>query len=213
MTSPTRQLWAKGTEALARDPVFGPWVRRAGPVQVPAVSDAMFPYLVRSIVYQQLAGAAAATIHGRVIEALDGVVEPATVLATDPAALRGAGLSGAKLKAIVDLSQKVSEGVVRLGARELEALDDDEVVAHLTQVWGVGRWTVEMFLMFRLARPDVWPVGDLGVRGGWARIHRLDDRPSARDLAGAADHLGPWRSAVAWYCWRALEIPDTEIPT
>ena len=155
----------------------------------------------------KLAGAAAATIYGRVRAVLDEEVRPAVVLEADPEALRGAGLSRGKLKAILDLSSRVREGEVGLDEAELTALDDHEVVARLTCVWGVGRWTAEMFLMFRLGRPDVWPVGDLGVRSGWARIHGLPERPAAPALEEAADHLRPWRSAAAWYCWRALDFP------
>lgn len=205
MSRPTATLWAGGVERLAADPAFGPWVARAGPVDHEVSREPPFVYLVRAIVYQQLAGAAAATIYGRVRAALDQKVRPGAVLATDPEVLRGAGLSRSKLKAILDLASRVRSGDVGLDEAELTALDDDAVVARLTRVWGVGRWTAEMFLMFRLGRPDVWPVGDLGVRSGWARIHGLSERPDAPALDAAADHLRPWRSAAAWYCWRALE--------
>jgi 3-methyladenine DNA glycosylase/8-oxoguanine DNA glycosylase len=131
------------------------------------------------------------------------------ILEADPEALRGAGLSRGKLRAILDLSRRVAEGALGLDLGELNELADDAIVERLSQVWGVGRWTARMFLMFRMGRPDVWPAGDLGVRSGWARIHSLAERPDARTLADGAEHLRPHRSAAAWYCWRALEHPDT----
>jgi 3-methyladenine DNA glycosylase/8-oxoguanine DNA glycosylase len=201
-------LWAEGSARLALDPAFGPWVERVGPIDYTLSDEPPFEYLLRSIVYQQLAGAAAATIHGRVCETLGGTVEPATVLGTQPDALRAAGVSRAKLRAMTDLATRVEEGSLGLDLHELNRLTDDAIIDRLRQVWGVGQWTARMFLMFRLGRPDVWPAGDLGVRSGWARIHALDERPDARDIAVGADHLRPHRSAAAWYCWRALELTD-----
>lgn len=204
-----RVLWPEGVALLTADDRFGWWVEQVGPVTAEVVSEAdPFAYLVRAIVFQQLAGAAARTIHGRLLEVLGGTVGPEGVSEADPAALRGAGLSASKLRAIVDLAAKVRSGEVGLDESELAALDDDAVVERLTRVWGIGRWTAQMFLMFRLGRPDVWPADDLGVRSGWARIHACE-RPLAAELAKSADHLAPWRSAAAWYCWRALELPDS----
>ena len=196
--------WRGAHAFLLRDPGFGPLVRRVGPPVVRAPRGSFFASLVAAITYQQLAGAAAQTIHGRVVEALEGRVTPQSVLRADPEALRGAGLSRGKLKAILDLAGKCDEGTVRL--RSIRRLDDADVVEHLTQVWGIGAWTAEMFLMFDLHRPDVWPVGDLGVRNGWARIHGMEVPPTAEELTDAAEHLRPWRSAAAWYCWRAVEV-------
>lgn len=201
------EVWHEGTRALADDPVLGPWVREIGPVEI-AVSDAEpFYYLTRAICYQQLAGAAAATIHGRVVAALDGRVRPDTVLNAPQEELRGAGLSRNKLAAIRDLAEKEQCGEVELG--DLDGLSDDEVVRRLTRVRGIGEWTAQMYLMFRLRRPDVWPVGDLGVRQGYARAYGLDPAPTARELRPLGDAHRPWRSALAWYCWRVLE---TELP-
>ncbi len=191
-------------DALSRDPRFGPWVERIGAVRVPRRDDPPFAYLTRAICYQQLAGAAAATIHGRVVDALEGEVRPETVLEASESDLRGAGLSAAKLAAIRDLATKVSVGDVRLD--DLDRLPDDEVVERLTLVRGIGVWTAQMFLIFRLRRADVWPTGDLGVRQGYARIHGLEDPPTARELEPLGERLRPWRSAAAWYCYRALEI-------
>lgn len=198
-------VWRKATARLGRDPVFGTVVGRVGPVRVAATDDPPFVYLVRAIVYQQLAGAAARTIHGRVIEALGGEVTPAAVLATEDAALRGAGLSSNKLRAIRDLALRTDSGEVAPEVAALQRLDDDEVIERLVRVRGIGVWTAQMFLMFRLHRPDVWPVLDLGVRKGWARLHDLAEAPTARELEALGELHAPWRSAAAWYCWRALE--------
>jgi len=200
--------WNEAVRVLRRDPRFGPVVKAAGPPVLRKPRESVFASLAAAIVYQQLAGAAAMTIHGRFVEALGGRVTPDTVRAADPERLRGAGLSRAKLAAILDLAEKASDGTVRLPG--LSRLPDATVVGRLTRVRGIGPWTAEMFLMFHLHRPDVWPVGDLGVRNGWARIHGLSSALTAREMEGAADRLRPWRSAAAWYCWRALEITPTE---
>ncbi len=199
-------VWSEASRRLADHPRFGPLVEAVGPVRVSASDDEPYVYLVRAIVYQQLAGAAARTIHGRVIEALGGEVEPTRLAAASDEVLRGAGLSGAKLRALRDLTDRVLGGELAIGLRDLEALDDDEIVRRLTTVRGVGPWTAQMFLMFRLHRPDVWPVLDLGVRNGWARLYGLDEAPDARGLEPFGEGFRPWRSAVAWYCWRVLEI-------
>lgn len=203
-------VWGEATRRLGDHPRFGPLVRAVGPVRVTASNDEPFVYLVRAIIYQQLAGAAARTIHGRVIDALGGVVEPSALHRTPDETLRGAGLSGGKLRALRDLGRRVLEGELAIGLAELEGLDDDEIVARLTTVRGVGPWTAQMFLMFRLHRPDVWPVLDLGVRNGWARLYDLDEPPDARALDPMGEGFRPWRSAAAWYCWRALEV---DLPT
>ncbi|MDP2958906.1 MAG: hypothetical protein Q8N53_20955 [Longimicrobiales bacterium] len=187
--------------ALAADPGFGPWVARIGPPRLPRVTGPAFPYLVRAIVYQQLAGAAAATIHGRFVKALRGRVTPGAVLRAPEEALRAAGLSRGKLAAVRDLAAKAR----RLRLDHLPWLDDEEVQRRLTSVRGIGPWTAHMYMMFALRRPDVWPVGDLGVRSGYARIHGLGEAPRERDMIPLGEAYRPWRSAAAWYCWRALE--------
>lgn len=196
-------LWSGGRRKLHADPHFGPWVRRVGPIRVPPSTDAPFVYLCRSIIYQQLATAAARTIHGRFVEALKGDVTPAKALRVRESTLRKAGLSAAKTKAVRDLARKVRSGEVVLD--DLDAQDDEEIVRRLTRVWGIGVWTVQMYLMFRLHRPDVWPVLDLGVRSGFSKIHRLDEAPRPKELDPLGDRYRPWRSAAAFYCWRALE--------
>lgn len=189
-------------EALAADPAFAPWVARIGPMRMRRVTEEPFPYLVRAIVYQQLAGAAAATIHGRLVEAMKGRVTPRRILNADEATLRGAGLSKAKMAAVRDLAAKAPG----LALDDLAWMDDEEVQRRLVTVRGIGPWTAHMFLMFFLRRPDVWPVGDLGVRQGFARIHGLDPAPTEKEMAPLGDAYRPWRSAAAWYCWRALEV-------
>jgi DNA-3-methyladenine glycosylase II len=196
-------IWSGGRRALGNDPAFGPWVKHVGPVRVPVSTDEPFFYLARAIVYQQLAGAAARTIHRRFVEALGGEVTPAKVLRVRETTLRRAGLSGSKLAAIRDLATKVRSGEVDLS--NLQDQSDEEVTRRLTLVRGIGPWTAHMHLMFRMHRPDVWPVGDLGVRAGFAKIHVLAAHPTQKELEPLGDRYRPWRSAAAYYCWRALE--------
>ena len=200
-------VWEEGRRRLEGDAVFGPWVRAVGPVEVPVAGDDPFAYLARAICFQQLAGAAARTIHGRVVDVLDGRMEPEAVLETPEAELRAAGLSRSKLKAIRDLAAKVGDGEVFLDG--LSTRSDGAVVEELTKVWGIGEWTAQRYLMFQLHRPDVWPVGDLGVRQGFARAVGMEEPPSAAELAPMGEPYRPWRSAVAFYCWRILE---TDLP-
>lgn len=188
--------------ALLEDEHFAPWVAEIGPPRMSRVTVPCFAYLSRAIVYQQLAGAAAGTIHRRFVEAVGGEVTPRRVTRAPDEALRGAGLSKAKLAAIRDLADKAR----RLKLDELPWLDDHEIVERLTTVRGIGPWTAQMYLIFALRRPDVWPAGDLGVRAGWARIHGMDAAPTEKEMASLGGRLQPWRSAAAWYCWRALEI-------
>jgi len=188
---------------LSRDARFGPLVEGVGPVVLGPPRETPFQALARAIVFQQLAGKAAATIHGRVVEALQGEVSPRAVLAASDESLRGAGLSRNKLAAIRDLAERTSDGRLRLDA--LADLADREVEEQLVAVRGIGPWTAQMFLLFDLRRPDVWPVLDLGVRAGWARVMGLDEPLAPRAMTDAADDYRPWRSAVAWYCWRAAD--------
>lgn len=195
--------WPEATERLLTDPAFGPLVGRVGPVRLRPPRGTPFASLAAAIIYQQLAGKAALTIHGRFVDALGGEVVPATVLAAPDEALRGAGLSGAKLAAVRDLAAKTRSGEVPLD--DLAALEDEAVVELLTRVRGVGPWTAQMYLLFDLRRPDVWPVGDLGVRNGLGRVLGLDRPPSPEETRWAGIGYRPWRSAVAWYCWRAVD--------
>jgi DNA-3-methyladenine glycosylase II len=189
-----------------RDPVLARLVEQHRPMRLGPRTPvaARFEAIARSIVYQQLAGRAAAAIWGRTRALAGGAAfVPETVLALDDAALRGAGLSGAKVAALRDLALKASTGVVRL--ERLGHLSDDEVVAELTRVRGVGPWTAHMFLLFHLHRLDVWPTGDYGVRNGFRVAWGLAEIPSPRQLAELGEPFRPYRSVVAWFCWRAAD--------
>ena len=178
-----------------------------GSIRLPVSTEGPFFYLARAIVYQQLAGAAARTIHGRFVASLNGDVTPAHVLGTRESTLRKAGLSANKLAAIRDLAVKVRSREVDVS--DLQTQTDDEVTRRLTLVRGIGPWTAHMYLMFRLHRPDVWPVGDLAVRSGFAKVHGLSVPPTQKELEPLGHRYRPWRSAAAFYCWRVLE---TELP-
>lgn len=194
-----------------RDPRLAPVIRRAGPCRLPeSRTHAPFVAMVRALVSQQLSGKAASTIYGRVVALVGGPdgVEPRTVLAVDPAALRAAGLSRQKIAYLVDLSERVRDG--RLDLHGLHALDDEQVIEAITEVKGFGRWSAEMFLMFRLNRPDVFPVGDLGIVKGVQKLLGMKSRPSPRTMLRAAEEWRPYRSVAAWYLWRTLETASEE---
>ena len=201
------RVWVGGYKKLKSDPAFGPWVRRIGSIHLPVSDVTPFFYLVRAICHQQLAGKAARTIHGRFIEAVGRDVSPENVLCLSESILRAAGLSGNKLGAIRDLATKIQSG--ELEVHDLEMRSDEEIVSRLTLVKGIGEWTAHMYLMFRLHRPDVWPVGDLAVRAGYARVQGMAEDLSKKELRPLGDPYRPWRSAAAWYCYRALETELT----
>jgi len=167
-----------------------------------------FEQLARSIAFQQLAGAAASTIWGRVRALVPGEFTPEAVLSVDPDALTGAGLSRAKKASIVDLAEHVVDG--RVALEQIGRQSDAAVVEHLTAVRGIGPWTAQMFLLFTLQRLDVWPTGDLGVRVGFGKAWGLPEAPSPVALEALGEPYRPWRSVVAWYCWRAADTvtPD-----
>ncbi|WP_337309578.1 DNA-3-methyladenine glycosylase 2 family protein [Candidatus Aeolococcus gillhamiae] len=204
ITKPLRSPAAIAKRLVRLDPAFAPVVRAAGPFAPRPPSGDAFNALARAIAYQQLAGRAAAAIHGRFL-AIYGTDPPTpdAVLASPVETLRAAGLSGAKAAALIDLATKISDGTIPLD--QLASMPDDEVVARLTAVRGVGRWTAEMFLLFDLRRPDIWPVDDYGVRKGWTLIHGQAAMPTAKELTTLGDSLRPHRSAAAWYCWRAVD--------
>jgi DNA-3-methyladenine glycosylase II len=187
------------------DPVLARLVAEAGLPSFPVPTESHFGTLVRAITFQQLAGPAARSIHGRLIEALGGDVSPERVLALPEPDLRGAGLSGAKAASLRDLAAKVLDGTVVLEPRQLARLSDDEIVTQLSSVRGIGRWTAEMFLMFQLRRLDVWPTGDLGVRRGYGLAWGIP-MPAPKQLEALGEPYRPYRSVVAWYCWRASEL-------
>jgi len=192
-------------ELAARDPVLAKLVEAAGPPALRPPMEAHFAALVRSVLYQQLAGPAARAIHGRLLEALAGDVSPAAVLALGPERLRGAGLSANKAATLIDLSTKVLDGRVVLDPAGLKKQSDEDVVAALCAVRGIGRWTAQMFLLFQLRRLDVWPAGDLGVRRGYGLAWGIP-MPSERELSRLGEPFAPYRSVAAWYCWRACDL-------
>jgi DNA-3-methyladenine glycosylase II len=180
-------------------------VEVVGPIRHrPRDPDGPFGALVRSIVFQQLAGRAANAIHRRVRALVDGPLSPEALLAVPDEALRGAGLSAAKLASLRDLSAKVLDGTVVLGSSS--RVSDQEIVARLVTVRGIGRWTAEMYLMFALRRLDVWPVDDLGVRQGYGLAWGLDPPPTPRQLEPLGERFRPYRSVVARYCWEAVAL-------
>ena len=200
-----RSYPAAATLLAERDPVIRRLVADAGPAKVRPPMETHFAALVRSILYQQLAGAAAAAIHGRLIEALGGEVTPQRLLSLPTGTLRAVGLSGNKAASLQDLATKVLDGTVVLDPAGLRAESDAEVVARLSTVRGIGKWTAEMFLMFQLRRLDVWPTGDLGVRKGFGLAWGIPT-PTVKELEPLGDPYRPYRSVVAWYCWRAAEL-------
>lgn len=204
-TRRARSYTAAAAILAERDPVMRRLVAEAGPARVRPPTDSHFGALVRAIVYQQLAGRAAAAIHGRLIAALDGQVEPVTLLSLPDETLRSVGLSGAKAASLRDLAAKVLDGTVVLDPAGLRRESDADVVTRLTTVRGIGKWSAEMFLMFQLRRLDVWPTGDLGVRKGFGLAWGIP-MPTAKQLDPLGDPFRPYRSVVAWYCWRAAEI-------
>lgn len=191
-------------EAAARDPVIANLVALVGPITFPPRDeDGHFGALVRSITFQQLAGSAARAIHGRVRATVPGELSPAALTAVPDETLRAAGLSGNKLAALRDLSAKILDGTVDL---DHASSSDEEVIASLVTVRGIGRWTAEMYLMFELRRLDVWPVDDLGVRQGYGAAWGLEPPPTAKELGPLGDRFRPYRSVVARYCWEAVAL-------
>jgi DNA-3-methyladenine glycosylase II len=189
----------------ARDPVIAQFLADTGPPRFRRPLESHFASLVRAIVYQQLAGNAAAAIHGRLIAALGGDVQPEALAALSDESLRAVGLSRNKVASLRDLAARVLDGTVVLAARGLSRESDEEIVARLSAVRGIGRWTAEMFLIFQLRRLDVWPVGDLGVRRGYGLAWNVA-MPTARELEPLGDPYRPYRTVAAWYCWRAAEL-------
>jgi DNA-3-methyladenine glycosylase II len=190
---------------LRRDPVLAALIRKHGPCGLAAAQRAdHFSALVRAIVGQQLSTKAATTIHRRLVELLgDGAATPEGLAALTDSQLRSVGVSRQKSAYLRDLCGKVASGEVRLDA--LARMTDDEVIEDLTKIKGVGRWTAEMFLMFRLHRPDVLPVGDLGIVNAVKNVYKLRKKPSADRLTKIGEPWRPYRSVACWYLWRSLD--------
>jgi DNA-3-methyladenine glycosylase II len=197
--------YSRARRVLARrDPILRDLMRRHGPCGL-ADSQHTDPFvaLLRAIISQQLSTKAAATIAGRVEALLNGNPTPSAVAGVTDGQLRVAGLSGQKVRYVRDLCGRIEDGTLPLAA--LDCMADDQVIESLTQVKGIGRWTAEMFLMFRLHRPDVLPLGDLGIVKAVQRAYRLRTVPSPARLLRLGESWRPYRSVACWYLWASLD--------
>jgi DNA-3-methyladenine glycosylase II len=194
---------------MRRDPVLAAIIKQHGACGLGAVRDRFdhFEMLVRAIVFQQLSTKAATTIHQRLIECMPGgTPTPPALEALTEAQLRAAGISRQKAGYLRDLCTKVGSGTVPLDA--VDGMTDEEVITALTQVKGIGRWTAEMFLIFRLQRPDVLPLNDLGIVNAIHKAYRLRKKPTPERIRRIGEPWRPYRSVASWYLWRSLEPPS-----
>lgn len=189
------------------DPVLRRFIREVGPCTIAPRKISPYQALVRAVAHQQLNGTAAETILGRFTALVPGkrFPQPADVAGLSDETIRACGFSRAKLAAIRDIAAKAESGHVP-PLRTLAKLSDDEIVERLVECRGVGRWTVEMFLMFTLARPDVLPVDDFGVRNGYRIAYGLDEMPKPKELLALGEHWRPYRTTASWYLWRAVDL-------
>jgi DNA-3-methyladenine glycosylase II len=194
---------------MRRDPVLAALIRKHGPCGLAAAQRAdHFSAIVRAITGQQLSTKAAATIYGRLAALMpDGCPTPEALAAVTDDQLRAVGMSRQKGSYFRDLCEKVMSGALPLDS--LESMTDDEVIAAMTQVKGIGRWSAEMFLMFRLHRPDVLPVGDLGIVNAVKSVYRLRKTPTPDRIRKIGDAWRPYRSVASWYLWRSLDNEPT----
>ena len=202
MNAATRHL-------IQADPVFATLIRRVGRCGLVVARDEPYAALVTAIAHQQLHGRAARAILARFQALYPGTAfpTPAQILSTPDATLRACGFSAGKVAAIRDIAARTAEGLVPT-RRAAARLSDAVLIERLTAIRGVGRWTVEMLLIFTLGRPDILPVDDFGVREGFRRLHRLAAQPRPRELAAMGEAWAPCRSTAAWYLWRAAELPE-----
>ena len=191
----------------AADPALGRIIDACGPFRLARrTMGTPFEALLRAIVHQQLSGRAAGAIHDRVLALFEnGRATPSALAAIPPERLRAAGLSRAKVAAAKDLAAKARSRIIP-GARTLRRLSDEEIVTRVVEVRGVGRWTAEMLLISHLARPDVLPVADLGIRRGFERAFGLDRQPAPDDVLAHGERRRPWRTVASWYLWRAADL-------
>ena len=195
-------MWKKAEKFLLKDVYIGPLVKKYGPCKIkPSKKKDYFIDLVDAITSQQLSGKAARTIFARVKEKCGGEITPEKLKKLRTEELRKCGLSYAKCSYLKDLSQRVKSK--KLQVRRLDKLPDDEVMRELIEVKGIGRWTAEMFLMFTLARPDVFPVDDLGIRKGIEKI--LGKKVSSQKMAKFTERWKPYRTVASWYIWKILD--------
>jgi DNA-3-methyladenine glycosylase II len=195
-------------EIAKKNPRFKSIIKLSGPcplgLKTKKPLESNFSTLASSILSQQLSTKAAATIIGRVKNLSGGRISPSGISRISRSDLRQAGCSTAKARALEELAQAALSSKVSMGS--LHRLDDEEIREQLLPLFGIGVWTVEMFLMFQLGRQDVWPVGDLGVRRGWEKVHRMRGEIKPAELLKLGEIYSPYRSHLAWYCWRATEI-------
>ena len=201
----TPEEFARARRALMRrDPILAPLIkkhRKRSPLDAPVLDP--FPALVRTITAQQISTKAAATIHGRLVASLPDGVTPTALLSLTDAQFRQAGLSRQKIVYLRDLASKAQSGELPLSS--IHELDDEAVIEAIVKVKGLGRWSAEMFLMFRLRRPDVLPVGDLGIVTAIQRLYRLRKKPKAARIIKIGESWRPYRTVACWYLWRSLE--------
>jgi len=205
MTITNAQMKRALAQICEADPKFIPIIQESPlcPIGRAESKRTHFESLVESVISQQLAIRAADTIHARLVALAGGKITPARIAKLKEADLRSAGLSGAKAKTIQGLASAAMNREVEIN--KLHLLDDELVSQQLNSLWGIGPWTVDMFMMFQLGRLDTWPTGDLGVRRGWEKIHRLKEPIEPKKLHTRGEKFRPHRSVVAWYCWRAVE--------
>ena len=199
------------SEHIAKtDTAFAKLIEHVGPCKIVSNRDgSIFESLAYSVVAQQLSTKAADTIGARLVELVGTPLTPEAIAECAVEQLRSVGLSGSKTKTLQGLAQASLEGSIDLAS--LWDLPNEEVHQQLTSLWGIGRWTAEMTMIFNMGRLDVWPVGDLAVRRGWAILHKLGESPTPEQLESMADHLRPYRSVVAWYCWRATDTKALDL--
>jgi DNA-3-methyladenine glycosylase II len=198
--------WAIAERKLLRDKQLRPLVKRIGPCTLVPLQREPYEALVRAIAHQQVHGRAAEAMLNRFRALHEGEDFPPAefVLALPPEALRGCGFSGSKVLAIQDIAAKAREGLVP-SLEEAATLTDAALIERLVAIRGVGRWTVEMLLIFTLGRGDILPVDDFGVREGWKLLNGLEAQPKPKELAAIGEAWKPWRSIAAWYLWRAAD--------
>ena len=185
------------------DPVFGPAIKEYAPCTfgVTKPKETHYQSLVRAVIAQQVSTAAARTIGGRLKEKCSGSITASRVGALSLKELQSVGLTGAKVRTLDELTQATLSGRVQF--KRFRSMQDEEIVQELVPLFGIGRWTVEMFLIFQLGRLDVWPVDDLAVRRGWDLLHNNQDPVTPKNLRLLGEKFAGMRSVVAWYCWRA----------
>ena len=202
-TQRAKELAAIKKKISRIDPAFVPAIKNLEPCTFGLVRPKVSQYqsLIRAVIAQQVSTAAAKTITGRLQTKCSGTITPEKVGALSLKQLQSVGLTGAKVRTISELTSAALSGEINF--RKFAHLTDEEIIQELVPLFGIGRWTVEMFLIFHLGRLDVWPIDDLAVRRGWDNLHRNTEPIKPKVLQGLGDQFAGMRSVVAWYCWRA----------